>query len=234
MNRYSRSEFAALCHTTAAVVHMNIQRKKLIEEVDEDGRFINVSVTKNKRFFNIYNERFHKKQQAETKLLKVPKKTTKTTGKKRPPTVPVYVAPVNSDSMGAENDTDEDEDSSNGEGWSFRKKKADTLLQEAKAEKEKLALEKMAGKLLPVDLALNIVQIHNRDIFATFQNDVENLASIYCDIMANGNRSKLAEVSKALSEKLDSSVSRASEVAEASIQNAIEEYRETRNRGERK
>jgi hypothetical protein len=78
------------------------------------------------------------------------------------------------------------------------------------------------------------VQIHNRDIFATFQNDVDNLASIYCDIMANGNRSKLAEVSKALSEKLDSSVSRASEVAEASIQNAIEEYRETRNRGERK
>ena len=126
------------------------------------------------------------------------------------------------------------EDQEGYEDWPARKRKADALLQEAKAEKERLAVEKVAGQLLPLDLTLQIIQIHNRDIFATFQNDVENLASEFCDRLAGGDRKALAELTARLSAKLEDSIKRAADVAQASIESVIDEYSETRNRGERK
>jgi hypothetical protein len=71
-------------------------------------------------------------------------------------------------------------------------------------------------------------------LFFTLQNDAENLASIYCDILADGDRKYLSEITEKISEKLKLIIKRAEEVAEASIENAVEEYAETRNRGERK
>ena len=103
-----------------------------------------------------------------------------------------------------------------------------------KQKLEALKVEKMAGRLMPVDLVFNVLRIHNTEIFATFQNDVENLASIYCDILAGGNRKKLAEISQKLSERLNDLIQRSKDVALSSIENAVEGYTETRSRGERK
>lgn len=115
-----------------------------------------------------------------------------------------------------------------------RKKQADTLLQERKAEVEKLKLDKMAGKLIPVDLVFQVLNIHNKSIFATFQSDVENLASIFCEILAEGDRSKLSDVTQKISEKLVETVNKSKDLAELELDNAVAEYAETRSRGERK
>ena len=118
--------------------------------------------------------------------------------------------------------------------WDLRKKKAETLLKERQAEKEQMQLEKLAGKLMPVDLVFSIIKSHNTEIFATFHNDAENLASVYCDILAAGDRKKLSEISEKLSLKLNDAIQRSKDVALSSIEAAIEEYSDTRNRGERK
>lgn len=115
-----------------------------------------------------------------------------------------------------------------------RKKQADVLLQERKAEVEKLKLDKLAGKLIPVDLVFQVLNIHNKSIFATFQSDVENLASIFCEILAEGDRSKLSEVTQKISEKLIETVEKSRDLADLEIDNAVAEYAETRSRGERK
>ena len=92
----------------------------------------------------------------------------------------------------------------------------------------------MAGKLIPVDLVFQILRIHNQDIFATFQNDAENLASIYCDILADGDRRKLSEITDKLNHRLQEIILRAKDVSMSSIEQAIDDYKEVRNRGERK
>jgi hypothetical protein len=97
-----------------------------------------------------------------------------------------------------------------------------------------MQLQKLAGKLIPTELVFNVVNIHNRSIFSTFQSDVENQASIFCDILAGGDRKKLAEISQKLSERLQDSIQRAKDVAMSTLESEVEKYSETRNRGERK
>lgn len=221
MAELSRKEFAALCRTTQSIIRSNISRKKIIEV---DG-IIDTKDPLNKMFFDKYlalaEEKDLKKKikggiedlyddVVEKAADKITKKTATTKRKNSRAKSQKIV------------------------DWDARKKRADTLLQERKAEKEQLNLEKLAGKLIPVDLVFQILRIHNHDIFATFQNDAENLASVYCDILAGGDRKKLSEITTKLSEKLDDAVRRAREVSMSSIESAVEDYTETRNRGERK
>lgn len=243
MAKFTRKEFAVMCHTSAGVVGMNIKRGKIIEEQDEDGPFIDSKHPKNKAFF----DRYYRKNQAEKMSSSEAKKPLSSTIKKT--TISVAKKQMDKAIKKLESEVEKPtrkkrkstipKTTSNEEyleelEWESRKKKADTLLQEAKAEKERLTVEKLAGQLLPIDLVLDIMQTHNREIFATFQNDTENLASIYCDILAAGNRKKLSEVNKKLAEKLEDTIRRSGEVAQASIENLVEMYRQTRSRGERK
>lgn len=229
MSLYTRKEFAALCRTTSAIITTNINRGKIIlfdKKIDSENR-INVA------FFDKYNkkaeseikERNRKKDLTESiddiynKV--VTKATSKVVGTKKE-----KAKKKRQDKANKEADLFMD--------WDIRKKKADTLLQERKAEKEQLQLEKLAGKLLPTDLAFNIIRIHNQSIFATFQNDMENLSSVYCDILAAGDRKLLGELNVKIGELITKSIKAAEDVAIAGIENAVEEYSETRNRGESK
>ena len=115
-----------------------------------------------------------------------------------------------------------------------RKKVADTELQERKAEAEKVKLDKLAGKLIPVELVDNILGIYTRSIFTKFQSNLERLASTYTDILAAGDRNKLSEISGKLAESLDEIIKGSEEVASKSIGQAIDDYSEVRSRGERK
>lgn len=241
MAKLTRREFAALCHTSTPSITVYISRKQIIEEEDRSGKFIDTENEKNKLFFDKRQTKFEAEKVGPGAVKKTVKKAkVKTNSKKQ-----FNKALKKLEGLAAQETTQKrksslpeynPEDNSYAEelGWESRKKKADALLQEAKAEKERLAVEKLAGQLLPIDMVLSIMQTHNREIFATFQNDTENLASIYCDILAAGDRKKLAEVNKKLAEKLEDTVQRASDVAQASIENLVEKYRQTRNRGERK
>lgn len=219
----NKEEFAALCHTTVAIINTNINRDKII--YDKKTKRIDSEDPLNKAFFKKY------KVISEQKKVRVPKEEDITK---------LYDKVVEKAKQTAETNqketkrTKQHEKSKGVVDMAERKLEADTLLQEARAEKEQLNLQKLAGKLIPVDLVFAILNIHNHDIFATFQNDVENLASVYCDILAGGDRKRLAEITSKLSDKLNDSVLRAKDVAIASLENAIDEYQEVRSRGEKK
>jgi hypothetical protein len=219
----NKKEFAAICRTTTAVIDTNISRGNIIY-LKED-KLVDSDDPVNRGFFLRY-ERLHNDKQSKEKLVKkieadyeevVEKVTEKVTKKEAATRV-----------------TESKKKSKVTNDWYERKLQADTLLQEARAEKENLNLEKAAGKLIPVDLVFDILNIHNHDIFATFQNDAENLASVYCDILAGGDRKKLSEITTKLSEKLDDVVRRAKEVSMSSLEMAIGDYQEVRSRGEKK
>ena len=219
----NKEEFAAICRTTVGVINTNIHRGKIVY-ISED-KIIDSEDALNKAFFKKYKKKHEDEvtkqrvsDKVETLYEAVVEKATDKIEKKQSNKRQKESAEKSKDTL----------------EWAERKLQADTLLVEARAEKEKLNLEKLAGKLMPIDLVFSVLNIHNHDILATFQNDAENLASVYCDILANGDRKKLAEITTKIGEKLNNAVNRAKEVALASIENAIEEYQEVRNRGEKK
>lgn len=223
----NKEEFAAMCRTTVAVLNTNISRNKIV--YDKEDKTIDSEDPLNKAFFKKYKKKAED-EESKTKITDkiehiyndvVDKVTAKVTSK------------VDADKKETKQNKSREKSQSIVD-WTERKTIADAQLQEARAEKEQMQLEKLAGKLIPIDLTFRILNIHNNDIFATFHNDVDNLASVFCDILAGGDRKKLAEISGKLSEKLADCVKRAKEVSESSIRNAIDEYQEVRNRGEKK
>jgi hypothetical protein len=228
MAKLSRKEFAAMCRTTESIVRSNISRKKITESYYDDNpkkKYIDTTNAKNKIFFEKYLDKAKEKDRKE--------KLKQKTNDDYIDVVEIIEKEVNKKTTKSKNEKQNQSDADE-VAWDTRKKIADALLQERKAEKEALQLQKLAGKLIPVDLVFTVIRIHNNDIFATFQNDVENMASMYCDILAGGNRKKLSEIVDKLSARLDDAVKRAAEVSEASIRAAVSEYSETRNKGERK
>jgi hypothetical protein len=229
MSLYTRKEFAAVCQTTAAVVTTNINRGKIVlfdKKIDSENPI-------NKAFF----DRYYNKHEAKVKKQKVKATQVKEIDELYNSVVETKVKTIKQKKKEAKTDKRRKEANKEAEiivDWDLRKKKAETLLKERQAEKEKMQLEKLAGKLLPTDLIFNIVRIHNTSIFATFQNDIENQASIFCDILAGGDRKMLAKLNDKLSGLLSAAVKNAEDVAEQSIKNAVAEYAQTRNRGERK
>ena len=229
MAELSKKEFAALCNTTEGIITTNLSRGKLVWQ----NKFFDTTDPLNKMFFEKYRLKNleEKKKQSTVQQRKedievmynevVEKATTKVVETKQ--TKEKEVAKKESHAK-----------SQRTVDWNDRKLKAEVRLKEKQGEKAELELEKLAGKLIPLDLAFDIIRIHNREIFATFQNDVENLAGVFCDILASGDRKKLAELTSKLNTALDVCVKRAEDVALASIRNAVEDYQEVRNRGERK
>ena len=118
--------------------------------------------------------------------------------------------------------------------WDMRKKIADALKAEKAAELAQLQVDKLMGNLMPVDMVEMIFKMNTQDIFKTFENELINLASIYCDILAGGNREKLSEIIKQLRQRLTDTIERIKENTAAEIENAIESYAEARSRGEKK
>lgn len=220
----SRKEFAAICRTTENIIRTNILRGKIIDY----NKTIDTEDPINKAFFNKYDQKY------KTEKLEEKKKSIKEDiGKIYDDVVQKVTQKVKEEKVEVEQ-KQRRKKSAETLSWSDRKARADALLQERRAEKEKLNLEKLAGKLMPIDLVFQILKAHNQDIFATFQNDAENLASIYCDILAGGDRKRLSEITTKLSEKLENVIKRAKEVSMSSIEQAVHEYAEVRNRGEKK
>ena len=209
MAEYTRKEFAAICHTTVGVINSNKARGNII--VNEEG-YIDSENAINNSFFNKYSKYFEEKIKKTVVSENKPEKKEK---RKKPP-------------------SKQNQTSQQIMDWDARKKQADAELQEYKAAHEKLKMEKLAGKLIPVDLVFQILNIHNRSIFTSFHSDAENLASVYCEILAEGDRKKLSEISNKLGYIISDKVEKSKELAEVELETAIEEYSETLNRGERK
>lgn len=118
--------------------------------------------------------------------------------------------------------------------YELRKTKADTEKAEHQAQLANIQVEKLMGKLIPVDLVSQILSVNIHHIYRTFENDMNNISSIYCDILAGGNRDKLSEITAKLRSRLEEVVKSTKEVSMMEIENVIKEYADVRARGERK
>jgi len=238
MAKLTRKEFAALCHTNQQVINTNVGRGNLVVEF----RKINTENAQNKAFFDRYQKKFDDERKSINQIYdevvepvvkpkKKPLAKPLPTVKKKPIGKPVIAKKKQGDN---EPQSAADLNSQKIVDWTLRKKQADAELVEYKAEHERLKIEKMAGKLIPVDLVFQILNIHNKSIFSTFQSDAENLASVYCEILAEGDRTKLAEITDKLSVIINLNVEKSKELSQMELNNAIAEYSETLNRGQRK
>lgn len=222
MAEFTRKEFAALCYTTVLVVNTNVSRKKVL--INEDGK-IDSEHPRNKLFFDKYIA----KRDKEAKMLK-----DQANQKLYKEVVEVVKVPEVKKRTKRKNKTTPDSDlATETMDWELRKKKADALLQERKAEKEKMSLEKMAGNLLPVTLVENIFTINLKSIFKTMELSLENIASLTND-MLGGSRDDLADITKMQREALSKAIADAKENTFNEIEVAVSEYQEVRGVGERK
>jgi hypothetical protein len=57
---------------------------------------------------------------------------------------------------------------------------------------------------------------------------------VYCEILAEGDRNKLAEITDKISVIINLNVEKSKNLSQMELDNAIEEYSETLNRGQRK
>lgn len=111
----------------------------------------------------------------------------------------------------------------------LRKKIADAEVKENEVTLKTIQIEKLAGKLLPVELVEKIFKINLQSIFKNVEQEHENLASLYVL-----DRKILSEVVTKQKILLARAIEKAKEDAMYEIEGAIMEYQDVRSRGERK
>jgi hypothetical protein len=112
----------------------------------------------------------------------------------------------------------------------YRTRLATAEAKEREAELKRVQLEKIAGKLMPVEVVERICVINVQGIFKTISNDMQNLSSTIC----GNDRTRLSYVIGQLDQDLQRCIEKAKEDIMFEIETAINEYQEVRSRGERK
>jgi hypothetical protein len=115
----------------------------------------------------------------------------------------------------------------------LRKKEADVLFVERQSELKQIQLEKIAGNTLPLDITTNLLKINLQQIFKTFSIELENLATISVETLG-GTRADLVRITNAQNAMLKKIVETAKVNANQEIEIYLQEYTETRGKGERK
>lgn len=115
----------------------------------------------------------------------------------------------------------------------LRTKIATAEAKENESELKRIQIDKIAGKLLPVELVEKIFTINIQGVFKTFEGELENIASIYVEVLG-GSRTELSEIIGKQREVLAKAIQKAKEDAEHEIEIAVDDYKQVRSRGERK
>lgn len=221
-----RSEFAAICNTTTAVITTNVSRNKI--ETLPDKR-IDTESPLNKVFVKL-----RKQKDARDNQIRIDKNKQNKSIEEKPEKKDVKIYSKELTPKNPRKTQKEIQEEKENSSLALRKLKADTLKAEKDNELKQMSLDKMAGKLIPLDLSNGILKINIQNIFKSFENELENIASIYCDILASGDRSKLSEVTEKMRENLSRIIKETKTNAAKEVEGIINEYAETRSRGERK
>lgn len=226
-----RPTFATMCGKPQNYIGTNVLRNKIAVHGDK-GKLIDTENPLNKAFLKNckkLNKGTTAKKPATNKPIE---KLYKEVVEPVQPTEKIFSEPESKESkQKREEQNDRDGQATD---WDLKKKKFEALRSEQLAEKERLNVEKMQGKSIPIDLHKAIVKINIQSILHTYTSDAINQASIYCDILAGGDRAKLAEITDKLQQHLNVIIRRVEATAAKEIENLIEEYAETRSRGEKK
>lgn len=118
-------------------------------------------------------------------------------------------------------------------GLEARKKQAEVLKLEREAEKVLLQLHKMNGEMLPTDFVKQMMVGLVKTIVSVFDNELDNLAGVFCDELAGGSRDHLSRVNQKLDEEFQRVVDGANKIAKNQMIVAIKEYSIKKGKGER-
>ena len=117
--------------------------------------------------------------------------------------------------------------------WALRKKEADALISERRAEELRLKNQKLQGELMPIELVQKTLVINIQSIFRSFEASAENIASIYNERLG-GDRAALTEMITRMREELERAIVLAKQKSKEEITALMKEYAATRSRGEKK
>lgn len=120
------------------------------------------------------------------------------------------------------------------EDWKKKKIVADARKAEHDADLRRVQLQKAMGKVIPVELLNQILKINIQGVFIGFEQELQNIAAVYCDILAGGDRGKLGEITDQMREVLERIINNTGQNVKKEVKNAIEEFQEARTRGESK
>lgn len=230
MSLLSRIEFSELNGVTTGYVNMYIKRKKIM--LTSDNR-IDTENPVNKLFSKNLKANKSGKKKVATSVKKESEPIQKIYEKVVEPIKEVEFTPKETATQKRIREK-QNKESEEEVDWDKRKKIADALKAEKQAEKEALTVEKLQGQLIPIELMKTILKINIQGIIKTFESNLINTASIYCDVMAGGDRDLLAEVTEELRKDLQVNVSRAEDSSAQEIEIAINSFVEQRAVGEKK
>lgn len=215
MSKLNTKEFSSATGIKIGTVRAHISREKLYR--DEDG-YIDTELEKNRLYI--------KTQTKGKGLYNVEKSESEpSTNSEEAAQKKIKFNDKRSAAQKAKDKIYEDID--------LRKKRAELDNAERTAELKKLEIQKKAGKLLPIELVQKIMTINIQTIFRTFDNESDRVAGIFTEVFGGG-RSELADITKMMRESLADAIEKAKEDSLAEITQAVDEYKETRSRGERK
>lgn len=98
---------------------------------------------------------------------------------------------------------------------------------------EEIKIRKLQGTLLPIDAVKTVFLFTIENIRSTYLQDVNGLASIFVERLG-GEEKHFKELQRTLVEKINDSTKEARDNTIKGLAGIVDEYKETRGRGERK
>ncbi|WP_036384026.1 hypothetical protein [Muricauda sp. MAR_2010_75] len=218
-------DFAKAIGKSYGTIRQHISRKKIFKS----GDFIDTDYELNKLYIlsqtNGRGLNFDKIDDTEIDKPKnpTPKKTTKPTVEKPTPPPTKEVRPASEPSQ------------EEVIRWNLdlRKKQADAEKSERDNELKRIEIQRKMGKLMPIELVEKILTVNIQAVFRSFETEAENIASTYCEILG-GDRTHLSEMADQMRKHLQKAIEETKSQSAIEVNQAIKDYAEVRNRGERK
>lgn len=228
MSLVSRKEFAILCDKSIAIINVNVGRGKIIvrdKKIDTENAF-------NKMFFdNCHKQKVFKKK-PEPKIEELYKEVVEV---KKPIdySAPEYGHTKKETAKQKRERKKQNEKDKEIVDWDVRKKKAEALLKERQAEKELINIKQKYGEMIPTEFVKIMFTTFTKSMLSIFDNSMMNLAGVYCDELAGGDREALSRVNQKLNEEFQDIINSASEIATKDLMNEIKSFSIKRGKGEK-
>lgn len=245
MAELSRQEFQELCGISDGTLRKQISRGKVLEQDDgKGGKFIDTTNPVNKLFKDKQKQLRTQKNELQQLINQIPANTLPKpqTSKAQFRQVIMPASEGDEDALPPMVDTETlramEQVMANGGGdempnaggglqqWLLMKMKGDAQLVTVRVQVEKLKLDKTAGKLVPVDVAAEILRSQARTIFVNFENSIENIANIFCQIMAGGNMDMFTRIREEARKELKVAINKAGADADVEMERIINTYAE--------
>jgi hypothetical protein len=231
---YLRSQFAELCGVSKAEVSMNIKRGKIILS----GDYVDDSIRSNAEFI----EKWQIKRGLKIVSAKEPEPVAvlKPTSEPIPEAVPAPLPnripkiepPKPRPAPKSPNIQPPNEFMYAGNQLDAQIKSVELERKLEDLEIAKLKRQKMAGESMPTDLVKNTISVYSRSVSRSFNNAADNLL-VEFQTMADISREQVSVMRGKLNAIVNKAINDAYENAIDMVDNIVDEYSETRGKGER-